>query len=135
MGCWKQRELMNRTAPNRPGATKRGACLIDYTLAAQTAKGQPDGAPVWSRTFLQPLAPRALTPFSASVLAEMAGRAWFNHYDRLGFDPTPKARVVRSLHGRPYFTFTLSAQLEAQHAGSEPPVLMIDGAMRPPGAL
>ena len=91
----------------------------------------PGGAPVWSRGFFAPLAPAALTPFSASVVGEMAGRSWYNYYDRLGFDPTPKARVVRQLHGRPYFTLTLSAQLEAQQAGSEPPALRVNGALRP----
>lgn len=80
---------------------------------------------------MQPLAPGALTPFSASVLGEMAGRSWYNFYDRLGFDPTPKSRVVRTVHGRLYFTLTLSAQLEAQQAGSEPPSLRINGAVRP----
>jgi pyruvate,water dikinase len=72
-----------------------------------------------------------LTPFSASVLGEMAGRSWYSYYDRLGFDPTPRARVVRHLHGRPYFTLTLSAQLEAQQAGSEPPALRVNGGVRP----
>ena len=61
----------------------------------------------------------------------MAGRSWYNYYDRLGFDPTPKARVVRSMHGRPYFTLTLSAQLDAQQAGIEPPALKIGGTVRP----
>jgi phosphohistidine swiveling domain-containing protein len=108
--------------------------LIEYSLAGPTGKSQggnqPAGAPVWSRDFLQPLAPGALTPFSASVLHEMAGRSWYNYFDRLGFDPTPKSRVVRSLHGRPYFTLTLSAQLDAQQAGIEPPALHIGGAAR-----
>ena len=99
--------------------------------AGAGANSQAGGAPVWSRTFLQPLAPAALTPFSLSVLAEMAGRSWYSYYDRLGFDPAPKSRVVRSLHGRPYFTLSLSAQLEAQGAGIEPPALLVDGAVRP----
>ena len=38
--------------------------------------------------------------------------------------------MVRSLHGRPYFTLTLSAQLDAQQAGIEPPVMRIGGAAR-----
>ncbi len=107
--------------------------MIDYSLGSSTTQGgSPSaGAPIWSRDFLQPLAPGALTPFSASVLHEMAGRSWYSYYDRLGFDPTPKARVVRSVHGRPYFTLTLSAQLDAQHAGLEPPALQIGGAVRP----
>jgi pyruvate,water dikinase len=105
--------------------------LIDYSLVGTTGKpGSPTpgaGAPVWSRDFLQPLAPGALSPFSASILHEMGGRGWFNYFDRLGFDPTPKSRVVRSRHGRPYFTLTLSAQLDAQQAGIEPPALRIGG--------
>jgi pyruvate,water dikinase len=116
-------------------AAKRGACLMEYTLVSSAGKEaaptQPAGAPVWSRDVLQPLAPGALTPFSASVLHEMAGRSWFNYFDRLGFDPTPKSRVVRSRHGRPYFTLTLSAQLDAQQAGIEPPALRIGGEVRP----
>ena len=108
--------------------------MIEYSLPDSTGKsqsgGQSAGAPIWSRDFLQPLAPGALTPFSASVLHEMAGRSWYNYFDRLGFDPTPRSRVVRSLHGRPYFTLTLSAQLDAQQAGIEPPVLRIGGAAR-----
>ncbi len=107
--------------------------MIDYSLRGSNAQdgGPSAGAPIWSRDFLQPLAPGALTPFSASVLHEMAGRSWYNYYDRLGFDPTPKARVVRSMHGRPYFTLTLSAQLDAQQAGIEPPALQIGGTVRP----
>jgi pyruvate,water dikinase len=61
----------------------------------------------------------------------MGGRSWYSYFDRLGFDPTPKSRVVRSLQGRPYFTLTLSAQLDAQGAGIEPPSLRIDGTVRP----
>jgi phosphohistidine swiveling domain-containing protein len=107
--------------------------LIDHSLRSSNAQGggQSAGAPIWSRDFLQPLAPGALTPFSASVLHEMAGRSWYSYYDRLGFDPTPKSRVVRSLHGRPYFTLTLSAQLDAQQAGIEPPSISIGGTIRP----
>ena len=105
--------------------------MIEYTIAGGAAGEAAGAAPVWSRTFMQPLAPAALTPFSLSVLAEMAGRSWYSYYDRLGFDPAPKSRVVRSLHGRPYFTLSLSAQLEAQAAGSEPPALLVNGAVRP----
>ena len=107
--------------------------MIDHSLKGPNAQGggPSAGAPIWSRDFLQPLAPGALTPFSASVLHEMAGRSWYNYYDRLGFDPTPKSRVVRSMHGRPYFTLTLSAQLDAQQAGIEPPPISIGGATRP----
>lgn len=100
-------------------------------MAGQAGSGQSSGTPVWSLAFLQPLMTGALTPFSASVLTEMAGRSWYNVYDSVGFDPTPKSRVVRTIHGRPYFTLTLSAQLEAQHAGLEPPSICVAGAVRP----
>ena len=105
--------------------------MIEYTIAGGAAGEAAGAAPVWSRTFMQPLAPAALTPFSLSVLAEMAGRSWYSYYDRLGLDPAPKSRVVRSLHGRPYFTLSLSAQLEAQGAGIEPPAVLVDRAVRP----
>jgi pyruvate,water dikinase len=91
----------------------------------------PANAPTWSRVFLQSLAPGALTPFSQSTLTEIVGRAWYLYYSRLEFAPTPRARVVRSYQGRPYVNLTLSAQLEVQHAGIEPPVYVINGQMRP----
>ena len=88
-------------------------------------------APTWSRTFLQPLAPGALTPFSQSILTEIVSRAWLRYYTRLEFAPTPRSRVVRSHQGRPYVNLTLAAQLEVQHAGIEPPVYIIAGQPRP----
>ncbi len=105
--------------------------MIEYVVAGEAAGGRAGGDPLWSRDFLQPLAPGPLTPFSASVLTETAGSSWYNYFDRLDFDPAPKARVVRNLHGRPYFTLTLSAQLDAQQAGIEPPSLRINGSARP----
>jgi pyruvate,water dikinase len=86
---------------------------------------------VWSQFPLQPLAPAVLTPFSYSVLAELAGRGWFVYYDRLGFDPPPGSRLVRRYKGRVYFNLSLSAQLEADHAGLEPLVLQVNRQRQP----
>jgi pyruvate,water dikinase len=86
---------------------------------------------VWSQFPLQPLAPGVLTPFSYSVLAEIASRAWYLYYDRLGFEPAPRARVVRRHKGRVYFNISLSAQMEATHAGLEPLALQVNGQRQP----
>ena len=113
--------LRTRGAPN---LHKEGETLLTYTLPG----GLPAGSrTVWSRLTLLPLAPTVLTPFSYSVLADMAGRAWFLHYDRLGFEPMPRARVLRSHQGCPYANATLSAQREAEAAGVAPPILLLDG--------
>jgi pyruvate,water dikinase len=98
--------------------------LLTYTLPG----GLPAGSrTAWSRLTLLPLAPGPLTPFSYSVLADVAGRAWFLHYDRLGFDPMPRARVLRYHQGLPYANASLSAQREAEAAGIAPPTLLLDG--------
>jgi hypothetical protein len=68
-----------------------------------------------------------LTPFSYSVLAEIAGRAWYQYFDKLGFAPTPRARVLRQYQGRPYLNLTISAQRDAEGAAVEPLTLRIDG--------
>jgi hypothetical protein len=86
---------------------------------------------VWSQFPLQPLTPGALTPFSYSVLAELASRAWYLYYDRLGFDPTPRSKVVRRHKGHLYFNLSLCAQMEADHAGREPLMLRINGERYP----
>jgi hypothetical protein len=86
---------------------------------------------VWSRAPIQPLAPGALTPFSFSVLAEILGRAWYNYYDRLGFAPQPRARVLRQYQGRAYQNLTLSAQLESTHAAVQPITLLVNGKPYP----
>jgi pyruvate,water dikinase len=86
---------------------------------------------VWSQFPLQPLAPGVLTPFSYSVLAEIASRAWYLYYDRLGFEPAPRARVVRRHKGHVYFNISLSAQMEATYAGLEPLVLQVNGQRQP----
>ena len=102
--------------------------MLNYRLPA----GLPSGSrAAWSRLLLQPLAGDLLTPLSYSVLAEVTGRAWFVYYDQLGFDPMPRARVVRQYHGRPYFNLTLSAQREAEFAAVEPISFVVDGAPQP----
>lgn len=99
--------------------------LLNYRLSA----GLPAGSrAVWSRTLLQPLGAEVLTPFSYSVLAEVLGRAWYQYYDRLGFEPMPRARVMRQHNGRAYFNLTMSAQREGEHAALEPVTLKVDGA-------
>jgi hypothetical protein len=98
--------------------------MLNYSLPA----GLPAGSrAVWSQLTLEPLAPGVLTPFSYSVISEIAGRAWYQLYDRLGFNPMPKARIMRQHMGRAYFNLTMSAQREAESAGVEPITLLIDG--------
>lgn len=80
---------------------------------------------------LEPLVPAALSPFSASVLAEVTGRAWYNHYDRLAFGPQPRPAVVRIHAGYPYVNLSMGAALEAGQAGIEPPSLTVNGAVHP----
>ena len=65
----------------------------------------PDGLPagsrtVWSQLSLQPLTAQPLTPFSFSVLDEVAKSAWYHYFDELGFEPLPRSRVLRQQQGR-----------------------------------
>lgn len=107
---------------------KEGADLLDYTLP----NGLPSGnRAAWSQRFVSPLASDGVTPFSASLLTEVTSRAWFVHYDRLGFEPMPRARVMRQHLGRLYFNLTMSAQREAECAATEPITLMLNGAAFP----
>ncbi len=102
--------------------------MFDYVLPG----GLPAGSrTVWSRLPLQPLVSEPLTPFSYSVLEEIAGRAWYQYYDRLGFAPMPKARIMRQYQGRPYLNLTLSAQRDAEQAALEPLTLRLDGQLFP----
>lgn len=78
-----------------------------------------------------PVAEGVLTPFSYSVVAEVTSRAWFQYYDRLGFDPMPRARIVRQYNGRAYFNQTLSAQREAELASIDPVTYQLDGVPFP----
>lgn len=98
--------------------------MFDYSLAG----GLPGGSrTIWSNLPLQPLVRGPLTPFSYSVLAEIAGRAWYQYYDRLGFNPTPRARILRQYWGRPYLNLTLYAQRDVEGAAIEPLTLTING--------
>ncbi len=98
--------------------------MYDYRL--------PDGLPrgsrtVWSTIPLRPLCSGVLTPLSYSVLSEIAGRAWYTYFDRLGFDPTPRARVLSQHEGRAYLNLTIFAQRDVEGAAVEPITLQIDG--------
>lgn len=101
--------------------------MIDFTFAGN---GTEAGA-VWGRSLLEPLAPDVLTPFTGSLLTEIAARAWYLYYDRLGFSPAPRANVVRLHAGRPYVNLTLSAILDAENAGVAPSIFRLDGNTRP----
>jgi hypothetical protein len=106
---------------------------VEYMLFDYVAPGFQPGrvGVVWSQFPLQPLVPGVLTPFSYSVLAELTSRGWYVHYDRLGFDPAPRARIVRRHKGHVYYNVSLAAQMEADHAGLEPPVLQINQQRQP----
>ncbi|MCL4857868.1 MAG: hypothetical protein KJZ93_00615 [Caldilineaceae bacterium] len=98
--------------------------MYDYSLP----NGLPSGSrAVWSRLPLFPLVDGPLTPFSYSLLAEIAGRAWYQYFDRLGFDPMPRARVLRLHKGWAYINLTLSAQRDVEGAAVAPPTLRVDG--------
>ena len=98
--------------------------MFDYVLP----NGLPAGSrTAWSQLSLRPLAQGALTPFSYSVLAEIAGRAWYQYFDALGFEPTPRARVLRQFQGHPYLNLTISATRDAEMAAIAPMILRLDG--------
>ncbi|MBK8049749.1 MAG: hypothetical protein IPK16_23165 [Anaerolineales bacterium] len=101
--------------------------MIEYTYAPGAHVGAQGISPVWGRTFFQPLAPGAMTPFSQSMLAEVARRSWVAYYDRLGFEPPLRTPLVRFHAGRPYVNLSLAADLEARQAGLQPWTLHIDG--------
>ncbi len=100
--------------------------MIDYQFieaAAETGE-------VWERSLLEPLATRALTPFTSSLLSEVTARTWYLYFDRLGFQPAPRQRIVRMVEGRPFANISISARLDAENAGIAPPTLRIDGVDR-----
>ena len=101
--------------------------VIDFTFIASGA----EAGPIWGRSLLAPLAPGALTPFTASWLTEVAARAWRLYYGRLDFDLTPRTQVVRLYAGHPYLNLTLAATLDAENAGVTPPSFRVDGQDRP----
>lgn len=91
----------------------------------------PEGLPagsrtVWSRLSLQPLSTEPLTPFSYSLLDEVAKSAWYRYFDELGFDPLPRARMLRQYEGQAYLNLTLSAQRDAEQAAVEPLTLLVN---------
>lgn len=91
----------------------------------------PEGLPagsrtVWSRLSLQPLSREPLTPFSYSLLEEVAKSAWYRYFDELGFEPMPRARVLRQHEGWAYLNLTLSAQRDAEAAAVEPLTLLVN---------
>lgn len=86
---------------------------------------------VWMRSFFEPLVPGALTPFTNSLFAEVTARTWYLYFDRLGFDPPPRSRLVKVHEGRPYVNLSISARLDAERAGVDYPPLLIDGNARP----
>ncbi|MGL4651390.1 MAG: hypothetical protein ACRC1H_18440, partial [Caldilineaceae bacterium] len=97
--------------------------MLNYRLPT----GLPSGSrAAWSRRVLQPLAHGPLTPLSYSLLAEVVSRAWFQYYDRIEFDPMPRARVVRQSNGTAYFNLTMSAQREAEHAAQPPMTFLLN---------
>lgn len=91
----------------------------------------PEGLPagsrtVWSRLSLQPLSTAVLTPFSYSLLDEVARSAWYRYFDELDFAPMPRARILRQHEGRAYLNLTLSAQRDAEQAAVEPLTLLVN---------
>ena len=104
--------------------------MIDYQfIESATETGE-----VWGRSLLEPLATHALTPFTSSLLSEVTARTWYLYFDRLGFQPTQRQRIVRMVEGRPFANISISARLDAENAGVAPPVLRIDGVARPVAA-
>lgn len=100
--------------------------MIDYQfIEAATENGD-----VWERSLLEPLAPSSLTPFTGSLLAEVTARTWYLYFDRLGFHPAPRQRIVRMCDGHPFVNLSISARLDAENAGVAPPIVRIDGADR-----
>ncbi len=98
--------------------------MFDYTISG----GLPSGSRgAWSNLPLRSWADGILTPFSYSTLADITGKAWFHYFDKLGFDPMPKARIMRHINGTPFFSLTLSAQRDAEHAAIEPITLRVNG--------
>lgn len=101
-------------------------------FAFSLTNGLPSGSrTVWSRLPLQPLAAGPLTPFSYSVLEEVAKRGWYQYFDDVGFEPMPRARVLQQVNGYPYLNLTISAQRDTTLAGLEPMALLLDGERFP----
>ncbi len=82
---------------------------------------------VWSRDPLRPLVPYALTPFSFSVLSEIAQVAWYRYYDRIGYSLPYPPKVIRQVQGRAYLNLSIMGQHDADYAGLEPLTIQVDG--------
>ncbi len=102
--------------------------VFDYAL--EGGRPKPD-ATVWSRHPLGGLCTCALTPFSGSVLTEIVGRALYEYYDKLGFQPPSRRRLVRQQYGYAYINLSALSRMEADQAGMEPPVLRFNGEPYP----
>ncbi|GIV73616.1 hypothetical protein [Caldilinea sp.] len=105
--------------------------MIEYKFIHEGPESGPENGDVWMRSFFEPLTPGALTPFTSSLFAEVTARTWYLYFDRLGFDPPPRSRLVKVHAGRPYVNLSISARLDAERAGVECPPLLIDGNARP----
>lgn len=86
---------------------------------------------VWSRDPLRPLVPYALTPFSFSVLSEIAQVAWYRYYDRIGYTLPYPPKVIRQVQGRAYLNLSIMGKHDADYAGLEPLTIRVDGQTLP----
>lgn len=102
--------------------------MFDYSAPGATPGGS---VTVWSACPLQPVAAGVLTHFSYSVISELVGRGWYAYYDRLGFEPAPRSRLVRRHKGRAYLNLSLFAKLDAEQAGVEPISLRVNNRVIP----
>jgi pyruvate,water dikinase len=59
-------------------------------------------------------------------MEEVAKSAWYRYFDELGFDPMPRARMLRQHEGRAYLNLTLSAQRDAEQAAVEPLTVLVN---------
>ncbi len=98
-----------------------------------TTDGQPLGnnSTLWSRDPLRPLVPYALTPFSASVLAEIASVAWYRYYDRSGYTLPYPPKVIRLYQGRAYLNLSIMGKHDADYAGIEPFTIRVNDRTLP----
>jgi len=98
--------------------------LLNYTT---DQKPLGTNQTVWSRDPLRPLVPYALTPFSFSVLEEIAKSAWYRYYDRMGYTLPYPPKVIRQVQGRAYLNLSIMGKHDADYAGLEPLTIRVDG--------
>lgn len=102
--------------------------MYEYTCDA-ASPGQ--SKQIWSRMPLQPFSD-ILTPFSYSVLAEMTRRAWFRYYERIGLAlPFAPRHLCRRHYGRLYLDIKWICERDAEAAGLEPLVFLVNGKPTP----